>query len=151
MNKILLLLKFKEITWVSSPLHKLLSTYQARYTYKFEVLMRKGTDPQCKNCRDCMGYLFLTFIYKCAKALKNARNVNSSRNNTDPQHTHRIICKGYILFIHKYTKALKDAKPKFESLWNKCWLLTNCTQTPNHELDASSCSFRNNVNILPID
>ena len=79
--------------------------------------MRKGTDPQCKNCRDCMGYLFLTFIYKCAKALKNARNMNSSRNNTDPQRTHCIVCKGYILFIHKYTKALTwDAKPKFESL-----------------------------------
>ena len=98
-----------------------------------------------------MGYLFLTFIYKCAKALKNARNMNSSRNNTDPQRTHCIICKGYILFIHKYTKALKDAKPKFESLWNKCWLLPNCTQTPNYELDDSSCSFRNNINILPID
>ena len=151
MNEILLSLKFKEITWVSSPLHKWLSIYQARYRYKFEVLMRKGTDLQCKNCRDCMGYLFLTLIYKCAKALKNARNVNSSRNNTDPQRTNCIVCKGYILFIHKYTKALKDAKPKFESLWNKCWLLPNCTQTPNHELDDSSCSFRNNVNILPID
>ena len=151
MNKILLLLKFKERTWVSSPLHKLLSICQARYRYKFEVLMRKGTDPQCKNCRDCMGYLFLTFIYKCAKSLKNARNMNSSRNNTDPQRTHCIVCKGYILFIHKYTKALKDAKPKFESLWNKYWLLPNCTQTPNYELDDSSCSFRNNINILPID
>ena len=63
-----------------------------------------------------MGYLFLTFIYKCAKALKNARNVNSSLNNTDPQRTHCIICMGYILFIHKYTKALKDAEPQFESL-----------------------------------
>ena len=151
MNKILLSLKFKERTWVSSPLHKWLSIYQARYRYKFGVLMRKGTDPQCKNCRDCMGYLFLTFIYKCAKAPKSARNVNLSWNNTDPQRTNCIVCKGYILFIHKYAKALKDAKPKFESLWNKYWLLPNCTQTPNYELDDSSCSFRNNVNILLID
>ena len=50
------------------------------------------------------------------EGLKNARNVNSSRNNTDPQRTNCIVCKGYILFIHKYAKALKDAKPKFESL-----------------------------------
>ena len=78
--------------------------------------MRKSTDPQCKNCRDCFGYLFLTLIYKCAKALKNARNVNSSRINTDPQRTHCIVRKGYILFRHKYAKALKNAKPKFESL-----------------------------------
>ena len=151
MNKILLSLKFKEITWVSSPLHKWLSIYQARYRYKFEVLMRKGTDPQCKNCRDCMGYLFLTFIYKCAKSLKNARNMNSSRNNTDPQRRNCIVCKGYILFIHKYVKGAKGRWTSFESLWNKCWLLPNCTQTPNYELDDSSCSFRNKVNILPID
>ena len=69
--------------------------------------MRKGTDPQCKNCRDCFGYLFLTFIYKYAKALKNARNMNSSRNNTDPQRTNCIVRKGYILFRHKYVKGAK--------------------------------------------